>query len=75
MDDMTTLTTTKACTRQLLKKPQQWSTLVGNLSEQCFYIIKEPIQVYISVTEKPVKSLEGQYKTTLKDTDQVDQLR
>lgn len=53
-------------------KSRSISVIKGKLSEQCLYISEEPIP---SVTEKPVKSLERWYNTTLKDTDQVDQLR
>ncbi|RXN17451.1 hypothetical protein ROHU_008023 [Labeo rohita] len=87
MDDMTILTTTKACARRLLNKLQeniQWarmeikpsksrsvSVVKGKLSEQRFYVGKEPIP---TVAEKPVKSLGRWYHATLKDTEQVDQL-
>lgn len=88
MDDMTTLITTKACTRQLLEKSQQnieWarmkiqpsksrslSIIKGRLSDHQFFIGEEPIP---TMMEKPVKSLGRWYDATLKDTEQVDQLR
>ncbi|KAJ8016900.1 hypothetical protein DPEC_G00012150 [Dallia pectoralis] len=88
MDDMTILTTTKVCARRLLNKLQeniQWarmeikpsksrsiSFVKGKLSEQRFYVGKEPIP---TVAEKPVKSLGRWYYDTLKDTEQVDQLK
>ncbi len=87
MDDMTILTTTKACTRRLLNKLQeniQWarmeikpsksrsiSIVKGKLSEHRFYVGEEPIP---TVAEKPVKSLGRWYHATLKDSEQVDQL-
>ncbi len=88
MDDMTILTTTKACARRLLNKLQeniQWaqmeikpsksrsiSIVKGKLSEHRFYVGEEPIP---TVAEKPVKSLGRWYHATLKDSEQVDQLR
>ena len=88
MDDITTLTTTKACTKRLLNKLQQnidWarlklkpskcrsiSIIKGKLSESRFYIGEEPIP---TVAEKPIKSLGRWYDSTLKDGDQVNQIR
>ncbi len=88
MDDMTILTTTKACARRLLNKLQeniQWarmeikpsksrsiSIVKGKLSEHRFYVGEEPIP---TVAEKPVKSLGRWYHAILKDSEQVDQLR
>ena len=87
MDDMTILTTTKACARRMLNKLQeniQWarmeikpsksrsiSIIKGKLSEHRFYVDKEAIP---TVSEKPVKSLGRWYHATLKDTEQVNQL-
>lgn len=87
MDDMTTLTTTKACTRRLLEKLQhniEWarmkikpsksrsiSIIKGRLSDHRIFIGK-PIP---TVMEKTMKSLGRWYDATLKDTKQVDQLR
>lgn len=88
MDDLTTLTTTKACTRQLLGKLQdniKWawmkvkpsksrsiSVVKGKLAEHHFYISGEPIP---TVAEKPIKSLGRWYDASLRDTTQVDQIR
>ena len=88
MDDLTTLTTTKACTVRLLKKLQDnielarmkikpsksrsISIVKGKLSDQRFLIGDEPIP---TVSEKPVKSLGRWYDASLKDKEQVDQLR
>ncbi len=79
MDDMTILTTTKACARRLLNKLQeniQWarmeikpsksrsiSIIKGKLSEHRFYVGEEPIP---TVAEKPVKSLGRWYHVTLR---------
>lgn len=88
MDDMTTLTTTKAWTRRLLEKLQhniEWawmkikpsksrsiSIIKGRLSDHRIFIGEEPIP---TVMKKPIKSLGRWYDATLKDTKQVDQLR
>lgn len=44
----------------------------GRLSDHCLFIEEESIPI---VMEKPVKSLRLWYDATLKDTEQVDQLR
>ncbi|KAM4567620.1 uncharacterized protein V3H82_011871 [Fundulus diaphanus] len=88
MDDLTTLTVTKACTARLLGKLQEnierarmkikpsksrsISIVKGRLSDHCFHIGDEPIP---TVTEKPVKSLGRWYDASLKDKEQVEQLR
>ena len=74
MDDMTTLTTTMPCTRQMLKKLQKNikrarmkmkpSKSKGKLSEQLLYIGEEPIP---TVSEKPVKSLGRWYNANLRE--------
>ncbi len=84
MDDLTTLTTTKACTVRLLKKLQENIELAhinikptksrginivkGKLPEQRFHIGKEPIP---TVSEKPMKGLDHWYDASLKDKGQV----
>ncbi|KAJ8390061.1 hypothetical protein AAFF_G00110750 [Aldrovandia affinis] len=88
MDDMTTLTSTIACTKHLLGKLQAnitWarmkfkpsksrsiSIVKGKLVDQRFYIKDTPIPL---VSELPVKSLGRWYNASLKDSDQCDQLR
>ncbi len=88
MDNLTTLTTTIACTKRLLQKLQEnikWarlkikpnksrslSVIKGKLVEHRFLIGKEPIP---TVAEKPVKSLGGWYDASLKDRALVDQIR
>ncbi|KAK0156516.1 Retrovirus-related Pol polyprotein from type-1 retrotransposable element R2 [Merluccius polli] len=88
MDDLTTLTTTKACTVRLLGKLQEnierarmkikpsksrsISIVKGKLSDHRFHIGEEPIPM---VSEKPVKSLGRWYDSSLKDKEQVEQLR
>lgn len=88
MDDLTTLTTTKVCTVRLLKKLQEnierarmkikpsksrsISIIKGKLSDHRFHIGEEPIP---TVSEKPVKSLGRWYDASLKDKEQVEQLR
>ena len=88
MDDLTTLPTTKACTVRLLRKLQEnielacmkikpsksrsISIVMGKLSDHCFHISEEPIP---TVSEKPVKSLGRWHDASLKDKEQVEQLR
>ena len=88
MDDLTTLTVTKACTVRLLGKLQEnielarmkikpsksrsISIVKGKLSDHRFHIGEEPIPM---VSEKPVKSLGRWYDASLKDKEQVEQLR
>lgn len=88
MDDMTTLTTTAACTRRLLGKLQEnikWarmkikpsksrsiSIVKGELKNVKFLIGDDPIP---TVSEQPVKSLGRWYNASLKDKDQVQQLK
>uniref|UniRef100_A0A3P9H1W7 Reverse transcriptase domain-containing protein n=1 Tax=Oryzias latipes TaxID=8090 RepID=A0A3P9H1W7_ORYLA len=88
MDDLTTLTTTKACTVRLLgklhknielarmkikpSKSRSISIVKGKLSDHRFHIGEEPIP---TVSEKPVKSLGRWYDASLKDKEQVEQLR
>ena len=88
MDDMTTLTSTVACTKHLLGKLQAniaWarmkfkpsksrriSIVNGKLVDQRFHIKDTPIPL---VSELPVKSLGRWYNASLKDKDQSDQLR
>ncbi|KAJ8417382.1 hypothetical protein AAFF_G00286090 [Aldrovandia affinis] len=88
MDDMTTLTTTAACTRRLLGKLQEnikwarmkikpnksWSISIvkGELKDVRFCIGDDPIP---TVSEQPVKSLGRWYNASLKDKEQVQQLR
>ena len=88
MDDMTTLTTTAACTRRLLGKLQEnikWarmkikpnksrsiSIVKGELKDVKFCIGDDPIP---TVSEQPVKSLGRWYNASLRDKDQVQQLR
>lgn len=70
IDDMTTITTTKPCTKRLLNKLQEnisWarmeikscksrsiSLIKGQLTNERFYIGGEPIP---TILEKPIKSL------------------
>lgn len=88
MDDITTLTTTVPCTRRLLGKLEEnirWarmkikpsksrsiSLVKGVLSDLKFFIGDDPIP---TVSEQPVKSLGRWYDASLKDKDQVQQLR
>ena len=88
MDDMTTLTTTAACTRRLLAKLQdniKWarmkikpsksrsiSIVKGHLKDVRFCIGDDPIP---TVSEQPVKSLGRWYNESLRDKDQVQQVR
>lgn len=88
MDDITTLTTTVPCTRRLLGKLEEnisWarmkikpsksrsiSIVKGVLSDLKFFIGDDPIP---TVSEQPVKSLGRWYDSSLKDKDQVQQLR
>lgn len=88
MDDMTTLTTTAACTRRLLGKLQEnikWarmkfkpsksrsiSIVKGKLKNVRFCIDEDPIP---TVSEHPIKSLGRWYNASLKDKDQVKQIR
>ncbi|KAL1277462.1 hypothetical protein QQF64_024135 [Cirrhinus molitorella] len=88
MDDMTTITTTNACTKRLLDKLQgniKWarmeikpnksrsiSIVKGQLTNERFQINNEPIP---TVLEKPIKSLGRWYSAELKDSKQVEQLR
>ena len=88
MDDMTTLTTTAACTRRLLAKLQdniKWarmkikpsksrsiSIVKGQLKDVRFCIGDDPIP---TVSEQPVKSLGRWYNESLRDKDQVQQIR
>ncbi|ROI52205.1 hypothetical protein DPX16_3475 [Anabarilius grahami] len=88
MDVLTTLTTTKVCTVQLLRKLREnierarmkikpsksrsISIIKGKLSDHRFHIGEEPIP---TVSEKPVKSLGRCYDASLKDKEQVEQLR
>ena len=88
MDDMTTLTTTAACTRRLLGKLQEnikWarmkikpnksrsiSIVKGQLKNVKFCIGDDPIP---TVSEQPVKSLGRWYNASLRDKDQVQQVK
>lgn len=88
VDDLTTLTTTKPCAVQLLRKLQENIELAcmkmkpsksrsicivkGKLSDHRFHIGEEPIP---TVSEKPVKSLGRWYDASLRDKEQVDKLR
>ncbi|TWW73418.1 hypothetical protein D4764_15G0008120 [Takifugu flavidus] len=88
MDDMTTLTTTAACTSRLLGKLQEnikWarmkikpsksrsiSIVKGELKNVKFLIGDDPIP---TVSEQPVKSLGRWYNASLKDKDQVQHLK
>ena len=88
MDDMTTLTSTVACTKHLLgklhanitwarmkfkpSKSRSISIVKGKLTDQRFHINNAPIPL---VSELPVKSLGRLYNARLKDSDQSDQLR
>ncbi len=88
MDDMTTLTSTIACTKCLLvklhanitwarmklkpSKSRSISIVRGKLVDQRFHIDETPIP---TVLEMPVKSLGRWYNASLKDSDQSDQLR
>ncbi|KAJ8016037.1 hypothetical protein DPEC_G00002970 [Dallia pectoralis] len=87
MDDMTTLTTTAACTRRLLGKLQEnikWarmkikpnksrsiSIVKGQLKNVRFCIGYDPIP---TASEQPVKSLGRWYNASLGDKDQVQQM-
>lgn len=85
MDDMMTLTTTASCTRHLLGKLQEsitWAKMKVNPSKsrsifnhqrsQKFFINDEPVA---TVSEKPVISLGRWYDTSLRDHEQVRELR
>ncbi|XP_078458809.1 uncharacterized protein LOC144723905 [Lampetra planeri] len=88
MDDITTLTTTVPCTRRLLRKLEEnisWarmkikpsksrsiSIVKGVLCDLKFFIGDDQIP---TVSEQPVKSLGRWYDASLKDKDQVQQLR
>lgn len=88
MDDLTTLTTTKVCPAQPLRKlleniertrvkikpskSRSISIIKGKPSDHRFHIGEEPIP---TVSEKPVKSLGRWYDASLKDKEQVEQLR
>lgn len=88
MGDMTTLTTMVPCTSHLLGKlqenitwarmkinPFKWRSIPiikGKLSDQRFFINEEPIPM---VSEKPFKSLGRCYDASLKDHEQVQQLK
>ncbi|TWW73490.1 hypothetical protein D4764_15G0008840 [Takifugu flavidus] len=88
MDDMTTITTTRACTKRLLEKLQkniQWarmeikpsksgsiSIVKGQLANDRFHINNEPVP---TILEKPIKSLGRWYSAELKDSKQVEQLK
>ena len=88
MDDMTTITTTKSCTKRLLDKLQEnikWARMAikpsksrsisivkGQLVNERFHISNEPIP---TVLEKPIKSLGRWYSAELKDSEQVEQIR
>ncbi len=88
MDDMTILTTTAACTWRLLGKLQKnikWarmkikpnksrsiSIVKGQLKNVKFCIGDDPIP---TVSEQPVKSLGRWYNVSLRDKDQVQQVR
>ena len=87
MDDTTTLTTSKLCTRRLLNKLQEnitnakmkikscksrsISIVRGKLTDVRFSINNEPIP---TVMEKPIKSLGRWYDSKLKDTDRVKEI-
>ncbi|TWW62662.1 hypothetical protein D4764_04G0013090 [Takifugu flavidus] len=87
MDDMTTITTTRACTKRLLDKLQkniQWarmeikpiksgsiSIVKGQLANERFHI-NEPVP---TILEKPIESLGRWYSAELKDSKQVEQLK
>ena len=88
MDDVTTITTTSACTKRLLDKLQRnikWarmeikssksrsvSIIKGQLTNKRFHINNEPIP---TVLEKPIKSLGRWYSAELRDSKQVEQLK
>ncbi len=88
MDDMTTITTTNACTKRLLYKLQgniRWarmeikpskcrsiSIIKGQIVNERFCINDEPIP---TILEKPIKSLGRWYNTDLKDAEQVEQFK
>lgn len=88
MDDLTTLTSTVPCTRQLLAKLQDnisWarmefkpsksrsiSIVGGKLTNQRFYLGETPIPM---ILEQPVKSLGRWYNESLKDGEQNNKLR
>ena len=88
MDDMTTITTTIACTKRLLEKLQgniKWarmeikpsksrsiSIVKGKLTNERFQVNNDPIP---TVLEKPIKSLGRWYNAELRDSEQVEQLR
>ncbi|XP_039679282.1 uncharacterized protein LOC120573558 [Perca fluviatilis] len=88
MDDMTTITTTNACTKRLLYKLQgniRWARMEIKPSKSCsisivkgqsanerFHINDKPIPTTL---EKPIKSLDRLYNPDLKDSEQVEQLK
>ncbi|KAL6470906.1 hypothetical protein MHYP_G00195560 [Metynnis hypsauchen] len=88
MDDMTTITSTKPCTKRLLEKLQSnisWagmkikpcksrsiSVVKGQITNDTFTINNEPIP---TILQKPIKSLGRWYNATLNDTEQIEQLR
>ena len=88
MDDMTTMTTTVACTNRLLGKLTnniEWarmqfkptksrsiSIIKGKVVDKTFFINGEAIP---TVSEKPVKSLGRWYDGDLKDTVRVGEVR
>lgn len=88
MDDITTLTTTMPCTRCLLEKLQESisrarmkikpsksrsiSITKGKLLDQTFFINSEPIP---TTAEKTIKSLGRSYDASVKDCNQVEQLK
>ncbi|KAK7912981.1 hypothetical protein WMY93_013192 [Mugilogobius chulae] len=88
MDDMTTITNTKPCTKRLLDKLQsniKWagmkikpsksrsiSIVKGQLVSETFFVSEEPIP---TILEKPIKSLGRWYNATLNDTEQIEQIR
>ncbi|KAE8291484.1 hypothetical protein D5F01_LYC11092 [Larimichthys crocea] len=88
MGDITILTTTVPCTRRILRKVEVnigWahmkikpsksrsiSVVKGVLADLQFFIGDDPIP---TISEQPVKSLGGRYEASLKDKDQVRQLR
>ncbi|KAL6469854.1 hypothetical protein MHYP_G00209730 [Metynnis hypsauchen] len=88
MDDMTTITSTKPCTKRLLEKLQSnisWagmkikpcksrsiSVVKGQITNDTFTTNNEPIP---TILQKPIKSLGRWYNATLNDTEQIEQLR
>ncbi|KAL7877269.1 hypothetical protein SRHO_G00039140 [Serrasalmus rhombeus] len=88
MDDMTTITSTKPCTKRLLEKLQSntsWagmkikpcksrriSVVKGQITNDIFTINDEPIP---PILQRPIKSLGRWYNASLNDTEQIEQLR